>query len=62
MYASADAECYGLFLLRRGQEHSSRRLLERYRGSGIKGAGCKSIEVWEKQMEGQEVVEDEKTG
>lgn len=64
LYASADAECYGkygLFLLRRGEEHSSRRLLERYRGSGIKGAGCKSIEVWEKQMEGQEVVEDEKT-
>lgn len=42
---------YGLFLLRRGQVRSARRLLALYKSSGADGKGCESIEMWEKQME-----------
>lgn len=63
LYAPEYAEGYGkygLFLLRRGQERSSRRLLALYRSSGADGAGCESVRIWEKQMEGL-AEENEKT-
>ena len=54
LYAPEYAEGYGkygLFLLRRGQSHSGRRLLALYKSSGADGTDCKSVEIWEKQME-----------
>ena len=43
----------GLFLLRRGQKNSSRRLYVLYRSSKADGTNCKSVEIWEKQMESE---------
>lgn len=57
LYAPEYAEGYGkygLFLLRRGQVRSGRRLLALYRSSGADSEGCQSVEVWEKQMESLE--------
>ena len=56
LYAPEFAEGYGkygLFLLRRGQKNSSRRLYVLYRSSKADGTDCKSVEIWEKQMESE---------
>jgi Flp pilus assembly protein TadD len=56
LYAPEFAEGYGkygLFLLRRGQKNSSRRLYVLYRSSKADGTNCKSVEIWEKQMESE---------
>lgn len=54
LYAPEYAEGYGkygLFLLRRGQRSAGRRLLALYRCSRIDGTDCKSVKIWETQME-----------
>ena len=56
LYAPEFAEGYGkygLFLLRRGQKNSSRRLYVLYRSGKADGTDCKSVEIWEKQMESE---------
>ena len=54
LYAPEYAEGYGkygLFLLRRGQRSSSRKLLALYKSSEVDGTDCQSVEMWEKQLE-----------
>ncbi|MDD5804473.1 protein kinase domain-containing protein [Blautia sp. HCP3S3_H10_1] len=56
LYAPEFAEGYGkygLFLLRRGQESSSRRLLAAYKQRKIAEENCKSIEIWEWRLSGE---------
>ncbi len=48
---------YGLFLLRRGQKRSARRLLALYKSSGAGKDACESVKLWEEKMnhlEGEE--------
>ena len=54
LYAPEYAEGYGkygLFLLRRGQRSSSRKLLALYKTSGADGTDCQSVKIWETQLE-----------
>lgn len=54
LYAPEYAEGYGkygLFLLRRGQRSSSRKLLALYKSSEVDGTNYQSVEMWEKQLE-----------
>lgn len=53
LYAPEYAEGYGkygLFLLRRGQRSSSRKLLALYKSSKADGTNCQSVKIWEKQL------------